>query len=356
MPPPATVRFTIEFRDITACPADVVVLKHARKFYGADRIVKESLTETGVPEDLMRPADGAHSLIQTRGGIRAPLALYLGTARLGAFQYALIREFVSESLTILSRESPDARHVAMTLHGVGAGLDETECALSQLKGLVQAIKANRIPRGLERFTICEYNRKRALRIQERVAQYLKHANFAQTGSGEWGFDLARQDTSRREWAARIQKAGSVPAAARETAAFPESQDADEKPYAFVAMPFREELDDIFFYGIQEPVHRSGLLCERVDQSAFTGDVLEHIRTRIENAKVVIAELSDASPNVYLEVGYAWGRGVPTILLTQSGEALKFDVRNQRCLVYKRIKDLEVILARELEALRESGRI
>jgi hypothetical protein len=52
----------------------------------------------------------------------------------------------------------------------------------------------------------------------------------------------------------------------------------------------------------------------------------------------------------VELGYAWGTGRPTVLLVQDVEHLKFDVQGQRCLVYTRIKQLEELLARELQAL------
>ena len=61
---------------------------------------------------------------------------------------------------------------------------------------------------------------------------------------------------------------------------------------------------------------AGFLCERADLSAFTGDVMDWVRNRIKTAKLVIADLTEANPNVYLEVGYAWGCEVPTVLLTK----------------------------------------
>lgn len=117
------------------------------------------------------------------------------------------------------------------------------------------------------------------------------------------------------------------------------------------MPFRKDMDDVFYYGIQGPVHKAGFLCERVDQEAFTGDILNRVKERIETASVVIAELSGSNPNVYLEVGYAWGKGRPTILLLKNMEELRFDVHGQRCLFYERIKDLENSLIKELEELK-----
>src|SRR5438046_1502300 len=63
----------------------------------------------------------------------------------------------------------------------------------------------------------------------------------------------------------------------------------EKAHVFVAMPFMKEMDDVFYYGIQQPVHCAGFLCERVDQDAFTGDILDRVKKKIETAVLVIAE-------------------------------------------------------------------
>ena len=57
--------------------------------------------------------------------------------------------------------------------------------------------------------------------------------------------------------------------------------------------------------------------------------------------------------MFLEVGYAWGKGRPTILLVRDPNELPFDVRGQRCLVYGKIRELEEALAKELEGLRGS---
>jgi hypothetical protein len=108
------------------------------------------------------------------------------------------------------------------------------------------------------------------------------------------------------------------------------------------------MDDLFHYGIQGAVNAAGLLCERADLSAFTGDVLDWVKNRISSAKLVIADLSSANPNVYLEVGYAWGVRVPTVLLARDANELKFDTRGQRCLVYNSIKNLEDLLRNELQ--------
>jgi hypothetical protein len=116
------------------------------------------------------------------------------------------------------------------------------------------------------------------------------------------------------------------------------------------MPFAEDMDDVFHYGIQGAVNSAGFLCERADLSSFTGDVMEWVKKRIATASLIIADLSTANPNVYLEVGFAWGCGKPTVLLVRDTNDLRFDVRTQRCLVYKKIKDLESLLRTELANL------
>lgn len=134
------------------------------------------------------------------------------------------------------------------------------------------------------------------------------------------------------------------------------EQAEMKPHVFVAMPFSVDMEDIYYYGIQSAVHANGFQSERVDLIAFTGDILEQIRSRIETAVAVIAELTSANPNVHLELGYAWGKNVPTILVLRDGEELSFDVRGQRCLKYRNIKNLQNELTEELARLRTNGTI
>ena len=67
-------------------------------------------------------------------------------------------------------------------------------------------------------------------------------------------------------------------------------------------------------------------------------------------------MTGANANVYLELGYAWGKGIPTILLIQNAKELCFDVQDQRYLEYRSIKVLEESLTQELARLKSTGRI
>ena len=112
------------------------------------------------------------------------------------------------------------------------------------------------------------------------------------------------------------------------------------------MPFSEEMEDVYEYGIYAPVRNCGLICEKTNESAYTGDFLQRIKDRIETANLVVAEMTGSRPNVYLEVGYAWGKGVPVIFLARKGEQLHFDVSRHRCIYYTSIRQL----GHELEKL------
>jgi hypothetical protein len=119
-----------------------------------------------------------------------------------------------------------------------------------------------------------------------------------------------------------------------------------KQHVFVAMPFSEQFEDVYELGIYPALRECGYICERLDRTAFIGDVLEQMKQRIAAARFLLADLSEARPNVYLEVGYAWGLGVPVLFIARAGEAPHFDVSTHRCLFYTSIRHLK----RELEQM------
>lgn len=188
---------------------------------------------------------------------------------------------------------------------------------------MDAVVSADFPPSLTRISVVERNPGRARRLQVLLQQLIAGGRFSVAGKIGKSVDE------------NLRSAGYSSAS---------------KPYVFVAMPFAESMDDVFHYGIQNAVNGAGYLCERADQSSFTGEVLEWIKKRIASATLVVADLSTANPNVYLEVGYAWGCGKPTILTIHQTEDLKFDVKGQRCLVYKSIKVLEDLLRKELANL------
>ncbi len=108
------------------------------------------------------------------------------------------------------------------------------------------------------------------------------------------------------------------------------------------------------YGIQSPIHALGLLCERLGEETPEDDALDYARQSIDTASVVVADLTGAHPAVCLQLGYAWGKERPTILLTKDGESLPVAMRGQTVFTYRRIKDAEEQLARALADLKVGG--
>ncbi|MDE5756237.1 MAG: hypothetical protein K2I23_04035 [Clostridia bacterium] len=143
---------------------------------------------------------------------------------------------------------------------------------------------------------------------------------------------------------------------------------------FVAMPFKPELDFVYQairstveklnnkYGIELPTPI------RIDKqiTGYSYDIVDEILTQIQNAGLLIADLTDQNANVYYEVGYAQG-----LLQSQLGNAVKvlylisnpsnpddpfasakFDVQHYKMLPYKNIgngvQELKDALENELK--------
>ena len=120
-------------------------------------------------------------------------------------------------------------------------------------------------------------------------------------------------------------------------------DPVKKKSVFVAMPFSEEFEDVYQFGIYSTIRRCGYICEKVDESVFSGSIIDRIMDGICHAEFVIADLTLEKPNVYLEVGYAWGMKKPVLLIAREGQRLHFDLSHHKCLFYKTIGKLSETL-------------
>lgn len=109
--------------------------------------------------------------------------------------------------------------------------------------------------------------------------------------------------------------------------------------AFVVMPFKKELYDVYYFGIRLPLEREGYIVERVDEIQFLGGVMDKIVASIKNADLIVGEITDQNPNVYYEIGFAHALGKSVILLTRSIENVPFDLRGLRLLTYETIHEL-----------------
>jgi len=324
------IAIRVEEGDALKYRVDVLALKYAQSFYGLDLAIAKRFSEAKLDIDGLKPLPGKIVIANSHGHAMASKLLFCGVPPIGDFRYQQIREF---SRTVLSalEDTPDIAHLGLTLHGAGFGLDEVEAFEAEIAGLADAISEGRFPESLQQITIIEQNTIRVRRLSETLKELLPQGRiFPDRGYAE--------DDETELPGARLRAAG---------------YSSDAKPHVFVAMPFDESMDDVYHYGISNAVRAAGFVCERADEKAFTGEVLAQVKKRIKSSSLVVADLSTSNSNVYLEVGYAWGCDVPTVLVVDDLDALEFDVKGQRCLEYKKIQDLERGLRDELSGIRDS---
>ncbi|MGH4024041.1 MAG: hypothetical protein ACRDRV_05590, partial [Pseudonocardiaceae bacterium] len=184
-----------------------------------------------------------------------------------------------------------------------------------------------VPAGLEYVTFAEISQSRAGRMRHKLRRLLPDSMHVDGGLG------ARPNETLTE---HLRSVG---------------YDSLVKRHAFVAMPFDGALEDHYYYAIAPAVRDAGLLCERMDEQNFTGDVVSRMKDRISSASLLVADVSHQNPNVYLEIGFAWGRAIPTVLLcSEECAQVAFDIQGQRLIRYQKIRDLESKLKHELSEL------
>jgi hypothetical protein len=316
IPQPPEIR--VICADICDLECDVLVLKFAQRLYGADKAVAQLLQVT----EMLRLEPGKYSIFSSGGHLSPKQVLFVGVLSLGRFNYGQIREFARYALRIVASQLPTAGHVAFTVHGVGFGLDERESFSSVLRGLLDAIADNTTPQQLKHISIVEKNPGRA----ERFSKWLQESLRLATGSQSF-----------------ILEAG-----ARLTKELDEGVPSSEKPHVFIAIRSSEDMEDIYVFGIQNPVNVAGYLCERFKLRNFTDEVLKVIKARIASAVLLIADLTGADPDVYLEIGYAWGCNRPTLLVAHRSEKLVPNAGSEKCIRYDNIRHLSKVIEEYLK--------
>ena len=322
----------VENSNIMTIEADVIAFKYAQNFFGADAMVATLLSSMSISAASLRVEPGEYCLVETRGATTAPQALLVGTPNLSEFNYQVVRDLARQSLSALAESAPNTRHLAMTIHGVGAGLDQNEMLRSQIAGYFDAFQSGDYPAALEQITIVELNARTLIQLRSIVDAEFASVSYAQPLREGWGYELA------------LDRPGEVTV-----------QQADRRPHAYVVMPFNDDAEDLFYFGIQQPTHALGLLCEQVQASTFTeDDLLSQIMQRIQSASVVIVDVSENDPAVYLPLGYALGCQRPTLLVARDDASVNLPEEN--CLRYHSIKHLETLLHDALNVLKAQGQL
>jgi len=104
--------------------------------------------------------------------------------------------------------------------------------------------------------------------------------------------------------------------------------------AFIMMPYNPTFDRVFDMAIRPAVNDVGLAISVVKDEQYVGAVFERIQELIKQAKVCLADVTGGNPNVMWEAAYGQALGKPLVFIAQGpAEAIPFDVRHNRCILY-----------------------
>jgi hypothetical protein len=340
----AMISISVVKGDLLSRECDLLILKHADAFHGVDAKVASRIGFSG---DIK---SGRHAIMPGRRA-KAEQVLFLGVGPLYEFRYPQIRKFGQRALAVAAKVLPEAEHVCMPIHGPNYGLDESEAFLSLIGGLADGIGRGDYPEGLKKVEIVELDGQRVGRLRHILENTVDMSSIelaqptsrrAPPGSREVR-SLERQSAKTKREQLKVHEDLSEYGAASE-----------RKPKLFVAMPFKSAYRDEYNIAILEAAQYANVVCERIDKEAYVGDIMSQVRNRIESYHGMVAILNEANPNVFLEIGYAWAKNKPTVLIIKKRQKLPFDIGGQKCIVYSDITDLRDQLKSELKSLNDNG--
>jgi hypothetical protein len=112
--------------------------------------------------------------------------------------------------------------------------------------------------------------------------------------------------------------------------------------AFIAMAFglpnRAEVQK----AIEDACRSHGWEAHTIDQTEFTGSVVDRVLAEINRARFVVADFTEHRFGVYYESGYAEGRGIPVIYCVHHEQMSQahFDTRHLNHIAWKTPTELE----------------
>lgn len=128
---------------------------------------------------------------------------------------------------------------------------------------------------------------------------------------------------------------------------------------FVVMPFAKPIGDYYEKVYQVAIKNSGLQPVRADSEIFgAGKIIDQIWSGINQAKVLIADLTGRNPNVFYELGLAHALGKPVVLVCSNENDVPFDLKHIRVIYYDQtdpfwgVKLIDKISENILSALKD----
>lgn len=126
--------------------------------------------------------------------------------------------------------------------------------------------------------------------------------------------------------------------------------------AFVLMPFTKDFDKVYRVGIKDSLEEIGWACDRSDERWDTPEVVCTICKSIQEASLIIVDVTGKNTNVFLELGLSFGVEKNILLLTQNISDLPFDIRTFRVIKYTKenVEELQMHIQKAIRTLKPAA--
>jgi len=124
-----------------------------------------------------------------------------------------------------------------------------------------------------------------------------------------------------------------------------------KDQAFIAMWFKEQLDDAYVNGFSKALNDLGYKPMRIDLKEHNNKIDDEIIAEIKNSAFLIADFTGQRGGVYFEAGFAKGLGIPVIWTCNRNDLknLHFDTRQFNHIEWTDSSDLYTKLVNRIKA-------
>lgn len=116
---------------------------------------------------------------------------------------------------------------------------------------------------------------------------------------------------------------------------PKPKEIDKQDTCFIIMPFGDWFDTYYETIYLPAIEATGLTARRADNLYRPSAIINDIWALTNEAKLILADLSEKNANVFYELGMAHALAKPAILVTESMEDVPFDLRSLRVIVYEK---------------------
>jgi hypothetical protein len=113
------------------------------------------------------------------------------------------------------------------------------------------------------------------------------------------------------------------------------KETDKQDTCFIIMPFGDWFDTYYESIYMPAIEATGLTPRRADNLYRPSAIINDIWALTNDAKLILADLSEKNANVFYELGLAHALAKPAILVTESMDDVPFDLRSLRVIVYEK---------------------